>query len=263
MKEKFLLQLQKITSTIPPQEMLRIQNDCYAEIKKKPEFASYLVENDFSSFANNLIRNLNSEQKKKFKNLATSKLEQISDVFELKSSLNNLVTNDSESGDDEVFAMKFGIFFLIGKSVINSYCTREVMMAKIKFSQTEIAKEFEINNDTLSRWFELLYGKNLYFGRKQITLGEYFQIFKDLFLAPDEDFNLDENIEKFSKRVLIGKTYTKREIIDFGFELDEAPKNTHFVEASKLLNKRFTFYDTYDKYPYSIAIQMINFLKEN
>ena len=88
-------------------------------------------------------------------------------------------------------------------------------------------------------------------------------IFKDLFLEPDEDFNLDENIEKFSKRVLIGKTYTKREIIDFGFELDEEPKNIHFLEASKILNKQFAFYEKYDKYPYSIAIQMINSLKEN
>lgn len=263
MKEKFLIQLQKITSNIPPQEMLRIQHDCYADFKKKPEFASYMVENDFSSFVSNFIQNLKEDQKKKFKIFATSKFEQISDVFELKTNLMKLVTNDLETEENEVFVMKFSLFFLIGKSVIGSYCTKEVMMAKIKFSQTEIAKEFEIDNDTLSRWFELIYDKNIYFGRKQITLGEYFQIFKDLFLEPDEDFNLDENIEKFSKRVLIGKTYTKREIIDFGFELDEAPKNMHFLEASKILNKRFTFYDTYDKYPYSIAIQMINFLKEN
>lgn len=263
MKEKFLIQLQKITNNIPQQEIVRIQNDSYADFKKRPEFASYMVENDFSSFVSNFIQNLNEDQKKKFENFATFKLEQISDVFELKSNLNNLVATNLESEEDKLFVMKFGIFFLIGKSVISSYCSKELMLSKIKFSQAEIAKEFEIDKDTLSRWFELLYGKNIYFGRKQITLGEYFQIFKDLFLAPYEDFNLDENIEKFSKRVMIGKTYTKREIIDFGFELDEAPKSNHFQEASKLLNKKFAFYDMYDKYPYSIAIQMINYLKEN
>ena len=137
------------------------------------------------------------------------------------------------------------------------------MMNKIKFSQTDIAKEFEIDNDTLSKWFELIYGKNIYFGRKQITLGEYLQIFRDFFLESNEDFNLDENIEKFRSRVLVGKTYTKREIIDFGFELEDEPKNIHFLEASMVLNKKYSFYDKYDKYPYRIAIQLINFLKEN
>lgn len=56
---------------------------------------------------------------------------------------------------------------------------------KIQFSQTFIAKEWEVDNDTLSKWFEIQYGTNIFANRKKIKLSEYLSIFKDLFVLEE------------------------------------------------------------------------------
>ncbi|MCF2221049.1 hypothetical protein H9Q08_17320 [Chryseobacterium sp. PS-8] len=143
------------------------------------------------------------------------------------------------------------------------------MENKILFSQSEIAREWEIDNNTLSKWLIMIYGKNPYRGRKKLSFSEYISIYKDLFKGksdhenPQDYFLTEENIDAYSSIVFKGKTYTKQEIIEFGFSLDDEPSPRQYSEARKILLKKFPDYDTVNKYPVSIANIMISVLQEN
>ncbi len=258
MHDKFLKYFNNIKSNLSKEDL----NEYYFQQKRDANVTNYLLEDNYLSFCENFFKNLSDQQRKDFEELVQFN-NGASGLIVFSDNFTSIFEKYKHSENGIAFLVRLYVFSEIESNIYKSALIKELLLKKVKFSQTEIAKEFEVDNDTLSKWFELIYVTNIYFGRRQITLGEYLQIFKDLFLEPDEDFNLNENIEKFSKRVLIGKTFTKSEIIDFGFDLNEEPKNNHFLEASKILNKKFTFYDNYDKYPYSIAIQLINFLKEN
>lgn len=258
MHDKFLKYFNNIKSNLSKEDL----NEFYFLQKRDPNVTNYLLEDNYLSFCENFFKNLSDQQKKDFEELVQFN-NGASGLIVFSDNFTSIFEKYKHSENGIAFLVRLYVFSEIESNIYKSTLSKELLLKKVKFSQTEIAKEFEVDNDTLSKWFELIYGNNIYFGRKQITLEEYLMVFKDLFLEPNEDFNLDENFDKFRRRVLVGKTYTKKDIIDFGFELDEEPKNNHFLEASKILNEKFSFYDRYDKYPYSIAIQLINFLKTN
>ncbi|PTT68618.1 MULTISPECIES: hypothetical protein [unclassified Chryseobacterium] len=143
------------------------------------------------------------------------------------------------------------------------------MEKKILFSQSEIAREWEIDKETLSKWLTMIYGENPYKGRKKLSFSEYIGIYKDLFKGKShhenaQDYFLtEENIDAYSSVVFKGKTYTKQEMIELGFSLDDEPSPRQYSEARKILLKKFPGYDAVNKYPVSIAQMMINLLKEH
>ena len=139
---------------------------------------------------------------------------------------------------------------------------------KIQFSQTAIAKEWEINNDTLSKWFEIMYQTNPFANRKKINLSEYLRIYNDFFISEkdkrrsDDDFMISEDkIDFYTSAAIKGKTYKKSEIIELGFDLDEKPTTKHYTQARKFLSEKFPYYTLIDKFPNSLALELIDELK--
>ncbi|PWN58128.1 hypothetical protein [Chryseobacterium viscerum] len=140
---------------------------------------------------------------------------------------------------------------------------------KIRFSQSFIAKEWEVDNDTLSKWFEIQYGTNIFANRKKIKLSEYISIFKDLFILEEHmtDSTSGHLIEAdlmdfYNSLALKGKTYSKKDIIEECFNPEEKLSTHQYEQARIALEKRFSFYSHVNKYPVSIAFQMISELKK-
>lgn len=139
---------------------------------------------------------------------------------------------------------------------------------KIQFSQAAIAKEWEIDNDTLSKWFEIMYQSNPFVRRKKINLSEYLRMFNDFFIVAahrrDKDSNFmisDDKIDFYTSAVVKGKTYKKSEVIELGFDLDDIPTSTHYTQARKFLSDKYPYYTLLNKFPNSWALEMINELK--
>ncbi|WP_146942184.1 hypothetical protein [Chryseobacterium hagamense] len=139
---------------------------------------------------------------------------------------------------------------------------------KVQFSQTAIAKEWDINNDTLSKWFEIMYQTNPFANRKKINLSEYLRIYNDFFILEkdkrhnDNDFMIPEDkIDFYVFAAVKGKTYKKSEIIELGFDLDEKATTKHYTQARKFLLEKFPYYTLIDKFPNSWALELINELK--
>lgn len=140
---------------------------------------------------------------------------------------------------------------------------------KIQFSQSFIAKEWEVDNDTLSKWFEIQYGTNIFANRKKIKLSEYILIFKDFFILQEHktDNTATHLIEVdlmdfYNSLALKGKTYSKRDIIEECFNPDEEVSTHQYEQAKIALENRFSFYSHVNKYPVSIAFQLISELKK-
>lgn len=140
---------------------------------------------------------------------------------------------------------------------------------KIQFSQNFIAKEWEVDNDTLSKWFEIQYGKNIFANRKRLRLSEYLAIFKDLFIL--EEHKTDgmsdhaikpEDMDFYNSLAIKGKTYSKRDIIEECFDPAEQLSTHQYEQAKIVLEQKFPFYSHINKYPVSIAFRMINELKK-
>lgn len=168
------------------------------------------------------------------------------------------------------------IFFLSVISLQNKKLTYEsddifqFLDKKIQFSQTFIAKEWEIDNDTLSKWFEIQYGTNIFAKRKRIKLSEYIIIFKDFFILDEHKKDDSSNyaiqtndIDFYNSLSLKGKTYSKKDIIEecFNPELEVSPRL--YEQAKIILEKKFSYYSHLNKYPTSIAFQLIAELKKS
>lgn len=61
---------------------------------------------------------------------------------------------------------------------------------------------------------------------------------------------------------MIGKTYSKKDIIEEGFNPDDKPAPRQYDEARKILLKEFPFFDDINKFPASLAFKMISVLKK-
>jgi len=141
---------------------------------------------------------------------------------------------------------------------------------KKTISQSNIALEWGIDNDTLSSWFISYYGENVFFGRKKLNVYEYIEIHRNFFnTVIDEELveqNLitsPDNMEEFISIVTFkGKVYEKKDIIEIGFNLDEEIKPKHYEQAKIILEKKFPCYSDLNKFYHSIAIQMIAELKK-
>ena len=140
---------------------------------------------------------------------------------------------------------------------------------KIQFSQAEIAKEWEVDNDTLSKWFAVQYGSNIYAKRKKINLSEYLNIFNDFFVLEEDQRTKEsdkmmkiEKIDFYSSLALKGKTYTKKDIIEECFNPDENLSSRQYDEARNILISKFNFYEDLNKFPAAMAFKMIKVLRQ-
>lgn len=139
---------------------------------------------------------------------------------------------------------------------------------KMQFSQAEIANEWGIDKDTLSKWFTIYYETNIFFGRKKINLSEYCKIYNDFFIL-DEDKKSNENsymididkIDFYNSLALKGKTYSKNDIIEECFNPENQLSPRQYEEARKILLAKFSYYSEVDKFPTSIAFRLINHLR--
>ena len=161
--------------------------------------------------------------------------------------------------------------FIAKKKITYSKKDVEIFLdKKINFSQSAIANEWEIDNDTLSKWFLAYYGENIFFNRKKLRLSEYILVFKDLFvlekdkLSNDTEYIIPENhLDFYSSAVMKGKTYLKKDIIEEAFNINDDLQPRHYEQALFILSPKFSYYSTLNKFPNSLAHNLIEELRKH
>lgn len=173
------------------------------------------------------------------------------------------------------FIIQTKVHFLTVCSLMNKeiiYSKDEIQRfldRKIQFSQSALASEWEIDNDTLSKWFVAYYGENIFMKRKKLKCSEYLSVFKDLFvLQKHKESNgtsyMVENsmLDFYASEIMKGKTYLKKDIIEEGFNLNEDLQTRHYDEALRILSPKFSYYSTLNKFPTALAYDLIEELKK-
>ncbi|WP_123912732.1 hypothetical protein [Chryseobacterium pennipullorum] len=184
------------------------------------------------------------------------------------------------SSSEKVLYLIFGFFILQYVHILTLISIRKKTLIyskediikffdkKIQFSQADIAKEWEVDNDTLSKWFEIMYQSNPFVKRKKINLSEYLRMYNDFFIvekdrrSKDDDFMIpDDKIDFYISIAIKGKTYKKSEVIELGFDLDDRPSTTHYTQARKFLSGKYPYYTLLNKFPSAWALELIEELK--
>ena len=262
MISKLLDHLNSICNKLPENKAKLLTDTIFIKYKNQVEFSNYLIEGSFSEFIENYIQEFPNMLEGKLHNFQLSNFKGISGLIRETSALVNIFEGTLIAEKDKRIIARLYVLTLIQKDFFNSIISNEELLIKVKFSQSDIAKEFKVDNDTLSKWFEIIYGKNIYYGRKKISLEDYLKIFNDLFLESNEVFDVKNRLRAFLNREENGKSYSKKDVIEFGFDLDKEPTSLDYSEAKNILLKDFPFYEKNEKFPYSIALKMINFLKQ-
>ncbi|MGV7105770.1 hypothetical protein [Flavobacterium sp. U410] len=254
----------KVNSSYSQDELTILYNQFYSRYKLNKDCKQYLIGDNFKSFASNFVTDLTEEQKNDFEKISAPRKGFFSTLFNATFFFKRLVNKNKKTKEGKVFLIRFHILNEIQKEV---FCTvaNEESFNKLNFSKTDIANEFEVDKKTLNKWLELLKLKHKYSERKQLNFLEYNDIFKKLFVESDEDFDLKNKFEEYNIRLEEKKKLSKTNIIRLGFGLTEPPKIKDYEKAQEIIeeNKDFYFYPNHDKYPYSIAIKLINYLKKN
>lgn len=255
---------QKVNSSHSQEELAILANKLYLQYKFKEGHDQYLIEDDFKSFANNFFRNLTEEQKTDFEKLSKSKKSLFHLLFHSINGLDQIVNKQKTAKEGNEFLIRYHILSEIQKELFITSSSK-TKLETFKLSLAEIANEFEIDKKTLSKWLDLIDLKDKYFGRKQLSFNKYNEIFRKLFLESDEDFDLKNKFEEYNIRLEEKKTLSKKDIIRLGFGLTENPKVVDYERAQEIIqeNRNYDFYSTIDKYPYAIAIKIVNYLKSN
>lgn len=184
------------------------------------------------------------------------------------------------SSSEKVLYLIFGFFILQYVHILTLISIRKKTLIyskkdikkffdkKIQFSQADIAKEWEVDNDTLSKWFEIMYQSNPFVKRKKINLSEYLRMYNDFFIVEKDrrsnegDFMIpDDKIDFYISIAIKGKTYKKSEVIELGFDLDDRPSSTHYTQARKFLSGKYPYYTLLNKFPSAWALELIEELK--
>jgi hypothetical protein len=248
----------KVNSSFKKEELTILVNKLYLEHKSKKGHETYLIEDNFETFANNFISNLTEEQKSDFEKLYNPEIGLFHALMESTNDLDQLVKKYQNTEEGVFFLFRFHLLSEIQKELFS-----KTKLGTFKFSQTDVANEFQIDKKTLSKWLELVDLKEKYFGRKQLRFEEYNEIFRKLFTESEEDFDVKNKFQEYKIRLEEKKTLSKKDIIRLGFELIDNPKVADYERAQEIIqeNKDFDFYHSMDKYPYAIAIKIINYLK--
>lgn len=253
----------KVNSSYSQEELTILVNKLYQQQKSRQDHDGFLIEDDFKSFVNNFTSNLSEDQRRDFENLSLPRKGLFNTLFYSISSLHQLVNKNKKTDEGKVFLVRFHILNEIQKELFKISLDK-TKLELFKFSQTDIAKEFEVDKKTLAKWLELIGLKEKYIGRKQLSFNEYSEIFRKLFTESNEDFDLKNKFDEYNIRLEDKKTLSKKDIIRLGFFIDKSPNGIDYERADEIIgyNNEFNFYSEHDKYPYSIAIKLINYLKE-
>jgi hypothetical protein len=252
----------KVNSSYTQEELTILLNTLYHQHKLKKGNKKYLIEDDFKTFATNFLYNLTEEQKTDFEKLSNPRKGLFNTLFYAISVFYELVKKNKRTEEGKVFLVRFYILSEIKKKLFR-ISFRKTKLNAFKLSQTDIANDFEVDIKTYSKWLELVDLKEKYFGRRQLRFDEYNEIFRKLFTESEEDFDVKNKFEEYKIRLEEKKTLLKKDIIRLGFELIDNPKVADYERAQEIIqeNKDFDFYHSMDKYPYAIAIKIINYLK--
>lgn len=134
----------------------------------------------------------------------------------------------------------FGID-LEGKSRVE----KKIPLKKIFFLTKEtIAAEFNCNKRTLTKWLEIYFGDRFVRKDRKITIEEYLEIFEAFFLNDDENLDLNNDLNKYLKRLKEGINFNKS---DLALLCDSDLK----TQRENL--KKIAYFSCLDKFPYSIC----------
>lgn len=114
----------------------------------------------------------------------------------------------------------------------------------IYVTKETIAKEFDCNKRTFTKWLEIYFGDRFVRKDRKITIEEYIEIFEAFFLNDDENLDLNNNLNKYLNRLEKGVNFNKSDL---------AKLCDSDLKTQKENLKKIAFFSSINKFPYSIC----------
>ena len=236
----------------------------------------YLTETTYTTFYTNLFEK-NKDALEVFKSLKTTfqNANSLTEIIQSAYVLENKKVLEKKLYHDEMLLVRCYLFYEIHNPAFFATCLNLKTMSDftmddvkkhisktITYSKQEIASEFDIDKKTLNKWLYLIYGYDKFKDRKKINFLEYLEIFNAFFLTEQEEkLDLNTNLETLMSRLVTGSTYKKKEIIELGIDSKEEIDRSKYNIAHMAIQRKYSYFKKYDKYPVSIANKMIEDLK--
>ncbi|MEL1254106.1 hypothetical protein AAEO57_09990 [Flavobacterium sp. DGU38] len=170
-----------------------------------------------------------------------------SSLQESADELMNLITD--HDGIKKIFEMQKPLAEYNFKTVFNTDLQgknidecKERTKGLVFVTKETIAKEFECNKRTLSKWLREHFGNRFSRNNRKITINEYIEIFEAFFLSEDENLDLNNDLDKYLKRVEKGMSFSKSDL---------AWLCSSDLKTQKGNLKKIAFYSSINKFPYS------------
>lgn len=270
----------------------KIASEIYIDLfsKKKIDTSDYILPETIGELFLELNASLTNERFLSFisfikseycsNDSANGKIKDMSSILRVIPELEQLLDNEDNEAAHYLFKYMILVVVIVLTEIsikrgektldLEKYYIKDTL-SKAKISQSAIAKEWGIDSDTLSKWFKILFGDNVFKGRKKITFEEYKDIYRRFFYKEIDDNLLKEGViidsvdmDKLISLVTFkGNTFSKKDIIELGFDLEREPTTKDYNRAKLILSKEFEYYNQLNKFPNSLACQLIACLKEH
>lgn len=125
--------------------------------------------------------------------------------------------------------------------------SKELTKGLVYVTKERIAMEFGCNKRTLSKWFKIHFGDQFSRKDRKITINEYLQIFEAFFLSEDENLDLNNDLDKYLKRLKKGTSFSKSDLAELC---------SSDLKTQKQNLKKIAFYSSINKFPYSILNEL-------
>lgn len=177
---------------------------------------------------------------------APSKLHEASDE------LLNLITD--HNGNRKIFEAQKPLAEYSFKTLFNTDLQgktidecKELTKGLVYVTKEIIAKEFECNKRTLSKWLKIHFGNRFVRNNRKVTINEYLEIFEAFFLDDDQTLNLNNDLDKYLKRVGKGMSFSKSDLAELC---------SSDLKTQKANLKKIAFYSSVNKFPYSTCKEL-------
>jgi len=174
---------------------------------------------------------------------ATSRLQ------ENRDELVNLITD--YEGLKKMFAIQkpfaeynFETLFDINFDGKNREESKNLAKGIIYVTKETIAKEFDCNKRTLTKWLKICFEDRFIRKDRKIIIEEYIEIFEKFFLNDDEYLDLNNDLNKYLNRLEKGVNFSKSDL---------AKLCDSDLKTQKENLKKIAFFSSINKYPYSIC----------
>lgn len=190
-----------------------------------------------------------------FNILETLQLENITGLIKTQSSLHksgdevlNLITD--QQGLKKMMEMQNPFAHYIFKTVFGldlqgktgDEC-KELTKTLVYVTKETIAKEFGCNKRTLSKWLRIHFGDRFSRNDRKIAINEYIEIFEAFFLSNTENLDLNNDLDKYLKRIEKGMSFGKSELAELC---------SSDLKTQKQSLRKIAFYSSINKFPYAI-----------